>query len=133
MEYTIGNVKVSSRFPETLTQNYHAGALMAAIHVRWPEIQTPPIVQCMVHFHSLRELLGDKLWAKLRTHNRTKSRVQIYEKLTYQPSHPTTMIGTNREFMLGYVRVYERSKVKKIIDESILEDQEFILNKLSSL
>lgn len=119
MEFT--EKRLSVKRPETLTQAYHAGVIVARIENYLPLEDIPSLIECMVHFHSLRELLGERLWQKLKARKAFANRIKVYEALTYQPTLPREMIGTYKEFCLGYVRSYENSKLKITSDRDKLE------------
>ena len=124
------DLPISAERPETLTQAYHAGILISMIENYLPNETIPPISICLVNFYALREVLGERIWLKLKTSARFAKRVQLYEKLTYQPLLPKAMIGTHRDFFLGYARSYEKSKLKKVVDRRRQTDSSVILHHL---
>jgi hypothetical protein len=111
MYVTVGTITLSSSHPETFTQSYHAGQLCSMVENFLPNEEMPPLINCMFHFMALREMFGERLWQKLKSSAKFRSRVAIYEKLTYQPGLPKSMIGGNREFMLGYAYNHRRTKL----------------------
>jgi hypothetical protein len=125
------DIPISAKRPETLTQAYHAGVLVSMVENYLPNENIPSIVTCLVHFHALREVLGDRLWQKLKTKPRFAPRVRVYESLTYQPMLPKSMIGGSRDFFLGYVRSYENSTLKSKTDKERQKDVQRILDYLS--
>lgn len=109
---------VSVSKPETLTQAYHAGVLIAMIENYLPKEDIPPVIMCVAQFYALRTLLGERLWQKLKASSRFAPRVRLYESTAYQPTMPKAFIGTYRDFFLGYVKSYEKSSLKRKVDKA---------------
>lgn len=116
MFVNINGIWLSSERPETYTQAYHAGVLVSMVENFLPDESIPSLPECMVNFHALRELFGDRLWQKLSTRSKFKSRIIVYEKLTYQSFLPRAIIGGSREFCLGYAYHHKKTKLKKQLD-----------------
>jgi hypothetical protein len=131
MYIKLNGIWLSSDKPETFTQAYHAGAIVAMVENFLPKESVPSIPECMVNFHALRELFGERLWQKLKLRSRFRPRIHVYELLAYQPFLPRTMIGTSRDFCLGYVNHYKLSKVKKRTDNDRLKEIQTIIDYLS--
>lgn len=112
--------------PHTLTQAYHAGVLISQIENYLTE-DIPPIGVCLANFHSLRELLGDRLWQKIKSRAKLVERVKIYEAFSYHPFLPKEMIGSGREFCLGYATSYVSSSRKYSKDQKVLKHADTIL------
>ncbi len=89
------------------------------------------MVTCMVHFSALRELLGERLWQKLKAGHRLKERIRLYESLTYQHHLPKEVIGTSKEFCLGYARAYQQCKRKLVKDINSAESFKQIYEHLN--
>lgn len=117
--------------PETLTQAYHAGIIVSMLENTYPNEKLPNLAECMVHFHSLRELLGERLWQKIKARSKFRERVLLYEKLTYEPFLPRSIIGGSREFCLGYAFSHKKSKLKRHYDVKRTQDLETILNYIN--
>lgn len=116
--------------PETLTQAYHAGVIVSQIENYLPKENIPPLGVCLAKFQALRELLGERLWQKLKSRKQFTARIRIYEALTYQPYLPREMIGTSKEFCLGYVTSYKHSSRKRKQDRLVEIKSHTILNHL---
>lgn len=102
--------------PESVTQAYHAGMLVSKVENFLPKEDIPPVGVCAANFHALRELFGERLWQKLKARLQFRQRLLVYEALTYQPGLPKELIGTNREFWVGYLTSYNMTKRKKAVD-----------------
>lgn len=114
--------------PETLTQAYHAGVLVGMMENNLLAEDFPPIGVCMVHFSALRQLVGDRMWQILKARRKFRERIRIYEAFNYQPVLPREMIGSAREFCLGFATSYEHSKRKFCRDENMLKHADVIRN-----
>ena len=116
MSIIIAGIRLTTAKPETYTQAYHAGQIYSMVENFLPQENIPPLAQCASEFPALRELFGERLWQKLKSRTKFRARIVVYEKLIYQPGLPTTMIGTSREFALGYAYNHVRTKAKQILD-----------------
>lgn len=122
MSHPFVDINLNEKKPETFTQAYHAGILYARVKNFFPTENIPTFSVCMVNYHSLRELFGERLWQKLKTKPGFKYRIRLYEALAYQPSFPRAFIGTSSDFCLGYVKSYEASKSRMSIDRRRAKD-----------
>ncbi len=95
--------------------------------------QIPPVAVCMVHFHALREQFGERIWQKMKTTSRSAKDIRLYEALTYQPYLPKEIIGTSREFCLGYSYSHKKSNSFKETERKIIECQDVLLPYLDKL
>ncbi len=127
MRYIINNIVVYSNKPETLTQAYHAGIIVSQVENFLPKEKIPSVGTCLANFHSLRELFGERLWQKLKSKSRFRDRILIYEKMAYQPFLPKSIIGTGRDFCVGYMQSYEKSNVRKYTNYLRLKDANVII------
>jgi hypothetical protein len=124
---------ISAERPETLTQAYHAGILIAQIENYLPREEIPGVATCMVHFQALRELLGERLWQKVKTRHMIAPRVRVYEAFTYQMHLPREMIGNSRDFCLGYAHSYKNSRLKMKTDKLRKEKASEIISHAQKL
>lgn len=67
----------------------------------------------MINFHAMRELLGESLWQRAKAKIALRGRIQLYEKLSYQPFYPKEFIGDSSDFCLGYIETYKKSRIKR--------------------
>lgn len=131
MDIKIGSITLSSHTPESFTQAYQAGIITAMVENFLPQEFKVSFVECLSHFHSLRELFGERLWQKLRTHHKFRSRVKVYESLTYQPFLPRSIIGGYKEFCLGYAKSHRPSRTKRKLDSERTKDLNTIITYLT--
>ncbi len=130
MQVKIGSIILSDTRPETFTQAYHAGVITAMVENYLPTYFKFTLVECMISFHSLRELFGERLWQKLKTLVKFRERVRTYELLTYQTYLPRTMIGGSKEFCLGYAKSHKKSRTKRKLDLERVRDLDIIVQYL---
>lgn len=109
------------KFPETLTQAYHAGVICAMAHNKFTKEQLPTFLECAVRPYALRELFGERRWQIMKSRVAFRERIELYESLSYQLSTPKILMGTSIDFALGYIRSYDKSKLKKQLDKQRLE------------
>jgi hypothetical protein len=76
----------------------------------------------LVHFNALKELIGPAAWTGLKTRQRSKQYIDMYEALTYQPNLPKSIIGGAREFMFGYYHVANRPLHRRRANQKRTQD-----------
>lgn len=76
----------------------------------WKPSHKVSLVEAMVHFHALPELIGPTTWIQLKTRKGYQRYIFMYEALTYQPNLPKIMIGGPREFIFGYYSIARREQ-----------------------
>lgn len=106
---------ISLSKPEQYTQAYWSGAIMALLD-HWKPLHGVSLVEAMVHFHALQELIGPATWMSMKTMRAFEQYIYMYEKLTYQPMLPKSMIGGAREFIFGYYSIARRDKHRRKVN-----------------
>jgi len=125
MQYN--SVTLSLKYPETLTQAYHAGVLFAMAENYISNKKLPSFVACATNFHSLREVFGEELWQLMKAKQKFRDRITIYELLSYEIFLPRVILGTYREFCLGYVKSYYSSNLKRSHESSNMDEYKFLV------
>ncbi len=103
----IGNVTIDKSKPEQLTQSYYAGMLCASIHYYYPSEEINLLI-ALVNFHSLKEVIGSRLWVTLSIKQKTRHIISLYNKFAWSFGCDRKIEGGYKEFMLGYSAFYNR-------------------------
>lgn len=117
------------KYPEQYTQAYWAGTIVALLD-HWKPDNKVSIAQAMIHFHSLKELIGSTIWATLKTRHGYQPYIHMYEALTYQPRLPKSMIGGPREFIFGYYSIARREQHRRKANRERSQDIQFLQSYL---
>lgn len=110
--------------PETYTQAYQAGVLLAMVHNTFGNEELPSFIEGAVRYYALRELLGERIWQQMCARVPFRKKIQLYLSYTYQPGMPKTLMGDGVDFALGYIQSYKGSKLKRLKDRQRLKDLE---------
>jgi hypothetical protein len=132
MSINIAGIWLLDSKPETYCQAYHAGQLYSMVENFLPQEPIPPMAQCASEFPALRELFGERLWQRLCSSSKFRGRVAVYQKLSFHSGLPISMLGTEREFALGYAYNHKRTKLKRVLDDHRKSNIKFIEDYLSA-